>query len=292
MTEKIDGWRRLPENQLRGSGIPIPQKMHKSAKSRKIRRGPARRKRAVKSRLFPLFCSFFTRREKLSLASGDFLCYNKAVMKLSDKKAALSELARLYPDARPALHYGSAYELLVAVILSAQCTDERVNLVTEKLFAEHSTPASMCLLSQEELEKYIFSCGLYKSKAEHILSASRDILDRFGGEIPKTVKELKSLAGVGQKTANVVYSVAFGGDAIAVDTHVFRVSNRLGLAKGKTPAEVEKGLHRAVPKKDWSKAHHWLIYHGRRVCHSRKPDCADCTLSPFCDFFAENARKK
>lgn len=213
-------------------------------------------------------------------------------MRPHDKKAALAELERLYPDARPALHYGSAYELLVAVILSAQCTDERVNKVTEKLFEEHPNPAAMCRLSQEELEGYIFSCGLYKMKAAHILSASRDILERFDGEVPGTVEELMSLAGVGKKTANVVYSVAFGGDAIAVDTHVFRVSNRLGLAKGDTPAEVEAGLHRAVPKKDWSRAHHWLIYHGRRVCHSRKPDCANCTLAVRCDFVQRPPKKK
>lgn len=213
-------------------------------------------------------------------------------MKLRDKKEALAELERLYPDARPALHYNSAYELLVAVILSAQCTDERVNKVTERLFEAHFTPAAMVSLSQKELEGYIFSCGLYKTKAEHILSASRDILERFDGQVPGTIKELMSLAGVGQKTANVVYSVAFGGDAIAVDTHVFRVSNRLGLAVGKTPAEVEEGLHKSVPKGDWSKAHHWLIYHGRRVCHSRKPDCENCTLAPYCDFFARSGTSK
>lgn len=241
---------------------------------------------------FPLFLRFFAAGKKLSLASRRFLCYNKTTMRPHDKKAALAELERLYPDARPALHYGSAYELLVAVILSAQCTDERVNKVTEKLFEEHSTPAAMCRLSQEELEEYIFSCGLYKTKAVHILSASRDILERFGGEVPGTVEELMSLAGVGKKTANVVYSVAFGGDAIAVDTHVFRVSNRLGLAKGDTPAEVEAGLHRAVPKKDWSRAHHWLIYHGRRVCHSQKPDCANCTLAVRCDFVQRPPKKK
>lgn len=212
-------------------------------------------------------------------------------MKIQDKKSALAELRRLYPDARPALRYESAYELLVAVILSAQCTDERVNKVTEKLFEKHSSPSTMVELTQEELEKYIFSCGLYKTKAEHILSASRDILERFGGEVPDSIKELMSLAGVGRKTANVVYSVAFGGDAIAVDTHVFRVSNRLGLAKGKTPSEVEEGLHKSVPKADWSKAHHWLIYHGRRVCHSRNPDCESCTLSPYCDFFKKKGEK-
>lgn len=204
-------------------------------------------------------------------------------MKLADKKTALSLLENLYPDAKPALHYRTPYELLVAVILSAQCTDERVNKVTAILFEAYSTPEKMTTLSQAELERYIFSCGFYRMKAEHILSASRDILDKFGGEVPGTIEELMSLAGVGKKTANVVYSVAFGGDAIAVDTHVFRVSNRLGLAKGKTPLEVEAGLQKAIPKDDWSKAHHWLIWHGRRVCHSRRPDCENCALSGVCD---------
>ena len=197
----------------------------------------------------------------------------------------LAELERLYPDARPALRYRSAYELLVAVILSAQCTDERVNRVTEILFREHGTPEGMLRLSQEELEKYIFSCGLYRSKAAHILSATRDIVERFGGEVPSDMKRLRSLAGVGQKTANVVYSVAFGGDAIAVDTHVFRVSNRLGIAKAETPPKTEEQLKAAIPQEDWSKAHHWLIYHGRQVCHSQKPDCANCTLAPDCEYF-------
>ena len=205
-------------------------------------------------------------------------------MKKADKEKTLAELARLYPDAKPALHYTTPYELLVAVILSAQCTDERVNKVTEKLFVQYSTPEAMVTLSQKELETYIFSCGFYRMKAEHILSASRDILEKFHGEVPGTIEELMSLAGVGKKTANVVYAVAFGGDAIAVDTHVFRVSNRLGLAKGKTPLEVEAGLNKAIPKADWSKAHHWLIYHGRRVCHSQKPNCAGCTLQDFCDY--------
>lgn len=213
------------------------------------------------------------------------MCYTEYVMKLVDKKAALAELQNLYPDAKPALHYTTTYELLVAVILSAQCTDERVNIVTAKLFENYSTPEAMVTLSQKELEKYIFSCGFYRMKAEHILSASRDILDKFGGEVPNTIEDLMRLAGVGKKTANVVYSVAFGGAAIAVDTHVFRVSNRLGLAKGKTPLEVEAGLNKAIPKADWSKAHHWLIYHGRRVCHSQKPNCENCTLSKLCDFY-------
>ena len=205
-------------------------------------------------------------------------------MKKAEKEQALALLASLYPDAKPALHYTTPYELLVAVILSAQCTDERVNIVTEKLFVRYNTPKAMVTLSQKELEGYIFSCGFYRMKAEHILSASRDILEKFAGEVPKTVETLMTLAGVGKKTANVVYSVAFGGDAIAVDTHVFRVSNRLGLAKGKTPAEVEEGLCKAIPKKDWSKAHHWLIYHGRRVCHSQRPACEKCALREICDY--------
>ena len=206
-------------------------------------------------------------------------------MKQADKKTALAELERLYKGAKPALHYNSPYELLIAVILSAQCTDERVNKVTKVLFEKHSTPEAMLSLTQAELEKYIFSCGFYRMKAAHILSASRDILERFHGEVPQTVEELTSLAGVGKKTANVVYSVAFGGDAIAVDTHVFRVSNRLGLANGKTPEKVEAGLNKAIPKKDWSSAHHWLIWHGRKVCHSQKPDCENCTLSNVCDYY-------
>ncbi len=206
-------------------------------------------------------------------------------MNQTNKKTALAELERLYKGSKPVLHYRTPYELLIAVILSAQCTDERVNKVTAVLFEKHCTPQTMLSLTQAELEKYIFSCGFYRMKAAHILSASRDILGRFHGEVPQTVEELTSLAGVGKKTANVVYSVAFGGDAIAVDTHVFRVSNRLGLAKGNTPQKVEAGLNKAIPKKDWSSAHHWLIWHGRKVCHSQKPDCENCTLSNVCDYY-------
>lgn len=204
---------------------------------------------------------------------------------MNNVQKILNGLEALYPDAKPALLYKTPYELLVAVILSAQCTDERVNKVTAVLFKEHDTPEKMLELSQEELEKYIFSCGFYHNKAAHILAASRDIIDKFGSEVPSTLDELKTLAGVGQKTANVVYSVAFGGDAIAVDTHVFRVSNRLGIAEGKTPAKVEEGLRAAIPKELWSKSHHYLIWHGRKVCHSQRPDCVNCTLKDFCKFY-------
>ena len=212
-------------------------------------------------------------------------------MDKNTKDKILGELQRLYPDARPALEYKNPYELLVAVILSAQCTDERVNKVTEVLFREHNTPQTMLALSQEELEKYIYSCGFYHNKAAHILSASRDIVEKFGGEVPSAHEDLKKLAGVGQKTANVVYAVAFGGDAIAVDTHVFRVSNRLGLAHANTPEKTELQLKEVIPKSDWSKAHHWLIYHGRRVCHSQKPDCVNCTLKDMCEFYDKTAPK-
>lgn len=200
-------------------------------------------------------------------------------------KKILDELSSLYPDAQPALHFESPYELLVAVILSAQCTDERVNKVTAVLFKNYDTPEKMLTLSQSELEKYIFSCGFYHNKSAHILSASRDIIEKFGGEVPDSLEKLRTLAGVGRKTANVVYAVAFGGNAIAVDTHVFRVSNRLGIAEDKTPEKVEDGLREAIPEELWSKAHHYLIYHGRRVCHSQKPDCINCTLKDYCKYF-------
>ncbi|MBO4573687.1 MAG: endonuclease III [Clostridia bacterium] len=197
-------------------------------------------------------------------------------------------LSEKFPDPRPELHYKTPYELLVAVILSAQCTDRRVNMVTAELFKEYSTPEKMLTLTKEQLGEKIHSCGFFNSKAEHILSASKDIVSRFGGKVPSTTEELKTLAGVGQKTANVVYAVAFGGDAIAVDTHVFRVSNRTGIAKGKTPAEVEKGLNAVLDKNAWSKAHHYLIFHGRYTCKAQKPRCAECEIAAYCEYFNKN----
>ncbi len=203
----------------------------------------------------------------------------------------ISVLAEKYPDPKPELKYNSAYELLVAVVLSAQCTDKRVNQVTAELFKEYSTPQSMLTLTKEQLGEKIRSCGFFNSKAEHILSASKDIVEKFGGKVPSTIEELTTLAGVGRKTANVVYSVAFGGDAIAVDTHVFRVSNRTGLAKGKTPAEVEKGLNAILEKSVWSKAHHYLIFHGRNTCKAMKPRCEECEISAFCEYYSSTCEK-
>ena len=201
-----------------------------------------------------------------------------------DRKTAkmiIERLSGIFSD-KPALKFSTPYELLVAVILSAQCTDERVNKVTEILFENYNMPEKMLSLTQEELEKYIFSCGLYKSKAEHILSASQDILTKFNGQVPNNLEELKTLAGVGRKTANVVYSVAFGGNAIAVDTHVFRVSNRIGLADANNVLQTEKQLMQTIDKEDWGRAHHYLIYLGRSFCKSQKPDCTNCPITDKC----------
>lgn len=194
----------------------------------------------------------------------------------------VDELSLLYTD-KPALNFKTEYQLLVAVILSAQCTDERVNKVTEKLFEKYPTPQDILVLSEEELGKMIFSCGLYNSKAKHILSATRDIVAKFGGKIPDNLEDLRSLAGVGRKTANVVYSVGFGKNAIAVDTHVFRVANRLGLAKANDVLNTEKQLMSILDENVWSKSHHYLIYHGRNICKSQKPDCQNCTVNHLCE---------
>lgn len=180
------------------------------------------------------------------------------------------------------LHFTSPFTLLVAVILSAQCTDKRVNVITNRIFPRLDTPAKMVSLTQSQLETEIHDCGLYKAKAKNLLGMCRMLLSDYHGEVPEDFDELVKLPGVGRKTANVVRSVAFGYPAIAVDTHVFRVANRLKLAVGTTPLEVEKGLQKAIPKKDWSAAHHWLIWHGRRVCHARKPDCETCFLQNVC----------
>ena len=203
---------------------------------------------------------------------------------MKKEKAALivETLAEIFAD-KPALKFRTPYELLIAVILSAQCTDERVNKVTKVLFEKYDTPEKMLTLSQTELEKYIFSCGFYRMKAEHILSASADIINKFGGQVPDNLEDLQSLSGVGRKTANVVYSVAFHGNAIAVDTHVFRVSNRLGLASAKDVLNVEKQLMAIIDEKDWSRSHHYLIYLGRSYCKSQSPNCKECPVSALCE---------
>ncbi len=208
-------------------------------------------------------------------------------MKKQDIKEVLRVLEERYKGAKCALDHTSPYELLVATILSAQCTDVRVNQVTAELFEKYNTPEAMTSLSEEELGEKIKSCGFYKNKSKNILETSRRLLIDYKGQVPPTMEELTSLPGVGRKTANVVLSNAFGVPAIAVDTHVFRVSNRLGLAKGKTPEEVEENLMKKLPKNKWSDTHHYLIYHGRQICKARKPQCEECPLAPYCDYFNE-----
>ena len=203
---------------------------------------------------------------------------------MNKKKAneIISRLANLYPNAKPELEFNSTYELLVAVILSAQCTDARVNVVTKELFKNYNEPTKMLTLSVDELAKIIYPCGLNYSKAKHILGASKVIVENYGGQVPSSFNELLSLPGVGRKTADVVYSVAFGGDAIAVDTHVFRVANRIGLVNETTPLKTEKALMKIIDKSLWSKSHHYLIFHGRRVCKARNPDCENCKIKDLC----------
>ncbi|MBQ7227865.1 MAG: endonuclease III [Clostridia bacterium] len=196
----------------------------------------------------------------------------------------IDQLAKDFPDAHCELKFSTDFELLVAVILSAQCTDKRVNIVTSELFKKYNTPLAFATMEQEKLESLIHSCGFFRAKAKNIISASRDILQRFNGKVPSTMDELLSLGGVGRKTANVVLSVAFGEQTIAVDTHVFRTSRRLGLSDKSTPEGVEQDLVEALPEDKRSSAHHLLIFHGRYRCHSRNPDCELCTLTDYCKY--------
>ena len=195
---------------------------------------------------------------------------------------ALRLLAAQHPDARPELDFTNPYELLIATILSAQCTDKQVNKVTPALFAAYPTPADMAKAEPKEIEPFIRSCGFYHNKAKNIVLACRDIAEKFNGAVPDTRAEMESLAGVGRKTANVVLSNAFGVPAIAVDTHVFRVSNRIGLASASNVEETERQLMQNIPEEQWSIAHHWLIFHGRRVCKAQNPKCGECMLSALC----------
>lgn len=197
------------------------------------------------------------------------------------QQSILDELRRLYPDTAPELHFSNPYETLVATILAAQCTDQRVNQVTPALFRDYPTVESMAQATAEEIYPYVKSCG-FKTKAAHIVAACQMMMERFGGRVPGTLEELTALPGVGRKTANVVLAFAFGVPAMPVDTHVFRVSNRLGLAQADTVEETERQLTALIPREDWREAHHWLIFHGRRVCHSQKPDCDHCALRPYC----------
>jgi endonuclease-3 len=188
------------------------------------------------------------------------------------------------PEPKTELEYDSSFELLAAVLLSAQATDVSVNKATRLLFPVARTPQAILDLGLEGLEGYIRTIGLYRGKAKHLLAACRLLVEQHGGEVPRTRAELEALPGVGRKTANVVLNVAFGEPTMAVDTHIFRVGNRTGLAPGRTPLEVELKLVRRVPPDYRLHAHHWLILHGRYVCVARKPRCWECAVAPYCDY--------
>ncbi|TCQ02167.1 endonuclease III [Serpentinicella alkaliphila] len=200
-------------------------------------------------------------------------------------KNVLRILEEMYAGAESELNYSNAFELLIATILAAQCTDKRVNEVTKEIYKEYKSPEDFLTLSQVELEKMVKSCGFYKNKSQNILATCRILVEKYNGEVPSTLEELTTLPGVGRKTANVVISNVFGQDAIPVDTHVFRVSNRLGLASSDNVLTTEEQLMKNIPKRKWSEAHHWLIYHGRRICKARKPQCEECPLSIDCLHF-------
>jgi endonuclease-3 len=197
-------------------------------------------------------------------------------------KEILQRLSQMYPDAKCALNHTTPFELLVATMLSAQCTDVRVNIVTARMFPTHNQPEHFASITPNEIGAMIKDCGLWQTKAKHIHETSRLILSNYGGEVPPQREELIKLPGVGRKTANVVLSNAFGVPAIAVDTHVFRVANRLGLANAESVEQTEQQLMRCIPEVAWSPAHHWLIHHGRQVCDARKPKCSECPLLDLC----------
>ena len=192
-----------------------------------------------------------------------------------------------YPNAKPALNYGNAFQLLVATILSAQCTDVRVNQVTAPLFVHYPDARALAAADLEELSQEIHSCGCYRVKAKNLIGTAKMLCQDYAGEVPPSMEALTKLPGVGRKTANVVLSNAFDIPGLAVDTHVFRVSHRLGLSDAKDPEGTESQLCALIPREKWGKAHHWLIYHGRQVCSARAPKCGDCPLSDLCPFYKE-----
>lgn len=194
----------------------------------------------------------------------------------------INRLQLLYPEAGCELDFNSVWELLIAVVLSAQTTDVSVNKVTPKLFSKWPDAASLAVANQEEVGDVIRTIGMYKTKSSNIIRLSIMLLEEYGGEVPDDFEKLTTLPGVGRKTANVVLSVAFGEDRIAVDTHVFRVANKIGLCNQNTPEKTEDALIKRLPKGRLSESHHYLIWHGRRVCHARKPNCEECTINNIC----------
>lgn len=194
----------------------------------------------------------------------------------------LSVLENTYPEATTVLHFENPFQLLIATILAAQCTDKRVNQVTERLFKKYKSPEDFARADLYELQEDIKECGLFRNKSKNIIEASRELVEKYGGEVPADFEKLIKLPGVGRKTANVILANAFGIPAFAVDTHVFRLAHRLGFSDKKDVLGVEKDLMENVPRELWIKAHHWLIYHGRKVCRAINPKCKECPLKDFC----------
>ncbi len=212
-------------------------------------------------------------------------------MKKADIETFFARLAEANPDPKTELRYASPFTLLVAVVLSAQATDTGVNKATPALFAAADTPEKMAALGEARVRDYIKTIGLFNAKAKNVIGLSRALIDRHGGEVPRDRAALEALPGVGRKTANVVLNTAFGEPTVAVDTHVFRVANRTGLAPGKTPLTVEQGLDQCIPAQWKQNAHHWLILHGRYVCKARKPDCLACKVADICGFEGKTTLK-
>ncbi|MCY6483174.1 endonuclease III [Clostridium aestuarii] len=200
----------------------------------------------------------------------------------------LDILEEIYPEAQCELNYNNPFELLIATMLSAQTTDKKVNEVTKILFKKYPTPQEFLKANKEELEQDIKVIGLYRNKSKNIINMCKVLVEQYNCQVPNNKEELMKLAGVGRKTANVVLSNAFNVPAIAVDTHVFRVSNRIGLANGDNVLKTEKQLQSVIPKERWSKAHHLIIFHGRRACKARKPNCKECILKEYCNYYKEN----
>lgn len=203
-------------------------------------------------------------------------------VKNPNPKMVLEQLARLYPNARTELAYENTFQLLIAVMLSAQCTDKQVNKVTSRLFKKYGGPEDFAALAPEELAEEIKECGLFRNKSKNIVNACRLLVECFGSRVPDRLEDLQILPGVGRKTANVVLNIAYGKPAMPVDTHVFRLARRLGLSRSRTPESVEKDLLSLIPPDSLGDVHHRLIYHGRAVCKARKPRCGECSLSVYC----------
>ncbi len=211
-------------------------------------------------------------------------------MELQQRRLFFRRLKRRNPTPTTELEYNSEFELLIAVILSAQATDVSVNKATERLYADAPTPAAMLALGEAGLKRYIRTIGLFNSKAKNIISTCRLLVERHGSQVPRDRAALEALPGVGRKTANVILNTAFGEPTIAVDTHIFRVANRTGLAPGKTPLSVEKALLEAVPARYLRDAHHWLILHGRYTCTARNPKCRECCVADLCTWDGKHAQ--